>query len=233
MWTPKAHEAPEINMTTHSPTTTPGTPADGTPTVDGRRARRQRGRLAVSEATIDLVFEGKVPPSADQVAERAGVSIASLFRYYETLDELRRETTELYFERHGHLFEVADIGEGTLEQRIGTFVSSRATLYETTEPMCRMVRLRANELSEVNDLLGLIRVARADQIHQHFDAELATLSPARGDDLVAVLVTLTSFESWDQMCHAHGRSHQQVRRAWTTALRQILDTVGTTQGVPS
>lgn len=198
-------------MTTRSPTTT-----------DGRRARRQRGRLAVSEAMIDLVFEGNLPPLAEQVAERAGVSIASLFRYFETLDELRRETTDLYFERHGHLFEITGISEGTLEQRIASFVSSRATLYETTEPMCRLVRLRANELTHVNDLLGLIRVARADQIHQHFDAELRQLTPAARDDATAVIVTLTSFESWDQMKRSHGRDHHQIRRAWTTALHHLL-----------
>ena len=209
-------------MTTHSPAS-----------FDGRRARRERGRLAVSEAMIDLVFEGNIPPTADQVAERAGVSIASLFRYFETLDELRRETAEIYFDRHGHLFDVDAIGEGTLDERILNLVKSRATLYETTEPMGRLLRVRANEIAEASDMLHRARVTRADQIRHHFDAELATLSPARADDLVAVLVTLTSFESWDQMCHAHGRSRQQVRRAWTTALRQILDTVGTTQGVPS
>jgi len=202
-------------MTTHSPTTTP----DAT---DGRRARRQRGRLAVSEAMIDLVFEGNLPPSAEQIAERAGVSIASLFRYFDTLDELRQQTTDLYFERHGHLFEVTNIGEGTLTERIGTFVASRATLYETTEPMCRLVRLRANELTRVNDLLGLIRVARADQIHQHFDAELEQLTPASRDDAAAVIVTLTSFESWDQMHRSHDRSPAQIRRAWTTALHGLL-----------
>lgn len=198
-------------MTTQSPVS-----------IDGRRARRERGRLAVSEAMIDLVFEGHVPPTADQIAERAGVSIASLFRYFETLDELRRGTTELYFERHGHLFEVTEIGEGSIDQRVDRFVSSRATLYETTEPMCRLVRMRANEFSEVGDMLGLMRVGRADQIRHHFDTELSRLAKADRDDLVAVIVTLTSFESWDQMCHSHDRSHSQIRKAWTTALHRIL-----------
>ena len=63
-------------MQAHDDTTTPTT----TPTTtDGRRARRGRGRLAVCEAMIDLVFEGNLPPSADQVAERAGYSSAEEF----------------------------------------------------------------------------------------------------------------------------------------------------------
>jgi AcrR family transcriptional regulator len=199
---------------------------DLSPTTDGRHARRERGRTAVSEAMIDLVFEGNIPPSAEQIAERAGVSIASLFRYFETLDDLRRETTEIYFERHGHLFDIAGIGEGTLDERIENFVRSRATLYEATEPMGRLLRVRANEMPAASDLLHRARATRADQIRHHFDHELRSLSRARRDDLVAVIVTLTSFESWEQMCHAHGRSRQQVRRAWVTALAQILGAIG-------
>lgn len=206
---------------------------DLSPTTDGRRARRERGRVAVSEAMIDLVFEGNIPPTADQIADRAGVSIASLFRYFETLDDLRRETTEIYFDRHGHLFDISDIGEGELDQRIDNFVRSRATLYETTEPMGRLLRVRANEVRAASDLLHRARATRADQIRNHFDAELRLLSPARRDDVVAIVVALTSFESWDQMCNAHDRTHQQVRRAWSTALRQILEPAHTTEGGPS
>lgn len=203
------------------------------PVTDGRRARRERGRVAVSEAMIDLVFEGNIPPTAEQIAERAGVSIASLFRYFETLDELRRETTEIYFDRHGHLFEIDNVGEGTLEHRINSFVRSRTTLYETTEPMGRLMRVRANEVAEVGEMLHRARVTRADQIRHHFDAELRQLSPARRDDVVAIVVTLTSFESWDQMCNAHGRSHQQVRRAWTLALHHVLEPAVNLEGDPS
>ncbi len=196
---------------------------DISPAVDGRRARRERGRSAVSEAMIDLVFEGNIPPTAEQITERAGVSIASLFRYFETLDELRRETTDLYFDRYAHLFDIAAIGEGTLDERIGNFVGSRATLYELTEPMCRLVRVRANEVVEVHDLLHLTRATRADQIRQHFDHEFGKLPPAVGDDVTSIIATLTSFESWDQMCHDHHRSHQQARRAWTTTISRVLE----------
>lgn len=192
------------------------------PNVDGRRARRQRGRLAVSEAMIDLVFEGHIPPSADEIAARAGVSVASLFRYFETLDDLRRETTDLYFERYAHLFDVTEIGEGTLDTRIQNFAASRVTLHSTTEPMCRLIRLRAHDVSAIDDLLHLSRTTRADQIRQHFDEELSRIGAAAGDDLTAVIATLTSFESWDQMRNDHGRSDPQIRRAWATALGQIL-----------
>jgi AcrR family transcriptional regulator len=191
--------------------------------VDGRRARRERGRLAVSDAMVDLVFEGRLPPTAEQVAERAGVSIASLFRYFETLDEMRLETTKRYFDRYSDVFDVPAIGEGTLDQRIGRFVEARLRLHETTEPMARFARLRAAENESLATTLRLVRAARADQIRRHFEPELRALSPAARDDVVATISALTSFEAWDQFRNDHDRSQRQTGRAWQRALGRLLD----------
>lgn len=48
---------------------------------DGRRMRTERGRSAVVEALFELVNEGNHPTVA-QVAERAGVSERTVFRYF-------------------------------------------------------------------------------------------------------------------------------------------------------
>lgn len=212
----QAHD--DTTTTTTTPTTTPTT-------TDGRRARRGRGRLAVCEAMIDLVFEGHLPPTTEQIAERAGVSVASLFRYFDTLDDLRSHTTDLYFDRFSNLFEIAEIGEGTLDRRIERFVDARATLYETTEPMCRLVRIRAHEFPAVSNMIDLLSASRADQIREHFAPEFERLTPDAADDLSAVINALTSFESWDQMCRQHARTHRQVRRAWVDALSRLLPTL--------
>jgi AcrR family transcriptional regulator len=195
---------------------------DQTATMDGRRARRERGRVAVTNAMIELVFEGNVPPTVEQVAERAGVSVTSIFRYFDTLDDLRRTTTAVYFDRYSHLFDIPCIGEGSLAERIENFVSSRVTLYETNEPMARLVRLRAPQYAEADELVHRVRATRADQIHHHFGDELSRLSRAARDDTVAIISTLTSFESWDQARHDHRRSPTQLRRAWVTALTKVL-----------
>ncbi|HEY5662982.1 MAG TPA: TetR/AcrR family transcriptional regulator [Ilumatobacter sp.] len=197
-------------------------PVEHEPNVDGRRARRQRSLAAVSEAMIDLVFEGNLPPTADQVAARAGVSVASLFRYFETLDDLRRQTIDTYFDRYAHLFDIPGVGEGPLDERIAHFVESRATLYETTEPMCRLVRLRAHDVEEANQLVHLINATLADQVRHHFDPELARLAPAAADDITIAACALTSFESWDLVSRQLGRTPPQVRRAWERALSHLL-----------
>ena len=190
--------------------------------IDGRRARRERGRLAVTDAMVDLVFEGHLPPSTEQIAERAGVSIASLFRYFPSLDELRHETTTRYFERYADLFEIPEIGVGALDDRIDRFVRARVHLHETCEPMARLARWRAAEQAAVADTLHRVRATRSDQVRHHFDAELRAMTQLERDDVVAAVSALTSFEAWDQFRHDHRRTAPQTRRAWTRALRRLL-----------
>jgi AcrR family transcriptional regulator len=196
---------------------------DVRPTLDGRRARRERGRLAVIDAIVDLVFEGELPPSAERIAERAGVSVASIFRYFETLDEMRRVTAQRYFDRYAELFAIPDIGEGTLAERIDRFVAARVRLHETTEPMARFARLRSAEHDTLADTLRLVRATRADQVRLQFDPELSSMPRAARDDVVATVSTLTSFEAWEHFRHDHARSGPRIHRAWSQALHRMLD----------
>ncbi len=170
---------------------------------------------------IDLALEGHLPPTAEQVAERAGVSQASLFRYFDNLDELRQATVRRYFERYANLFEIPDIGVGTLEERIERFVDSRLALYETTEPMARLARDRV-AVTAFGAGLHQGRALLSGQVRTHFAAELDPLAPTQRDDLVAVVSTLTSFESWAQLRDEHDRRGDDARRTWVEALWTLL-----------
>ncbi|MEO1061822.1 MAG: TetR/AcrR family transcriptional regulator [Actinomycetota bacterium] len=189
--------------------------------VDGRRARRERGRLAVIDATIDLVLLGGGPPSADQVAERAGVSEASLFRYFDTLDDLRHQAIGRYLERHDHLMEVPDIGEHALDRRVRDLVAARLRYYETVQPMATLARRQAPEVPEVAATLARVRATLADQVAQHFEPELRSFRPGPRAERVAVLAALTSFESW-QLLGEQGLDAAGIGRAWRRSLTDLL-----------
>ena len=49
------------------------------PSSDGRLRRGERSREAIVAALFELVGEGVLQPTAQQVAERAGVGIRSVF----------------------------------------------------------------------------------------------------------------------------------------------------------
>ena len=193
--------------------------------IDGRRARRERGRLAVVDAMVDLLREGHRPPGVDAVADRAGVSVASVFRYFDNLDDLQNETTARFFERYAPLFDITDIGVGSLGPRIDRYVDARIRLYETTAPIARFARARALDQPRMAVSLRDMRRRLAAQARRHFEPELRPLGAAARTQVVASIATLTAFEAWDALRNDLDVSAPGVRRAWRRGVRALLSSV--------
>lgn len=190
--------------------------------IDGRRARRERGRVAVLDAMVELVQQGHLPPTAEQVAGRAGVSVASLFRYFDDLDDLQRQMVGRFLEQYEGLFEIPSPGAGSLDRRIRALVDARLALYDTIAPFARLTRARSLERPTIAAGLHEMRARLTDQVRSQFASELRGSGPARADDILGCIVTLTSFESWDLHLSDLGRTPRQIRRAWAHALTALL-----------
>jgi AcrR family transcriptional regulator len=183
----------------------------------------------VIDAVVDLLHEGFAPPATADVTERAGVSEATLFRYFESIDDLQLQATERFLATHAHLFEIPREGVGDRSARIDRFVKARSTLWATIAPVARLGRARAFDHPGMDAFLRSARRSQYEQIARHFAPELAERSAAGRDDLVAAIATLTSFEAFDVQWRDLERTPTQVRRAWRTALRALLgDTADTT-----
>jgi AcrR family transcriptional regulator len=189
---------------------------------DRRRARRERGPLAVIDATVDHIQEGHAPPGAEAVAARAGVSVSSLFRYFDNLGDLQQAAIDRFFERYADRYVVADLGQGDRAGRIARYVAAMDALFDTIAPIARLVRGRTVEHPYLVGSLQRSRDLLADQVRAQFAAELTALPAAGRDDLVGVVSALTSFESWDLLRGQFGRTSRQVRRSWTAALDALL-----------
>ena len=189
--------------------------------VDGRVRRRERGRTAVVDVVIELILAGPAPPTIEDVAERAGVSLASVFRYFGTLDELRHAAIERWLERSGGLMAIPDIGEHALAIRIRNLVDARLRFHEEAEPVARFARRQATVVTELRETLARVRATLTGQLAQHFEPELRRLRPAVRRERLAVLAALTSFESWD-LLQESGLDREQVARAWRQSLDRLL-----------
>ncbi len=179
---------------------------------------RAERRTRTIDAFIDLVLETKAPPRPEEVAERADVSIASLYRYFDNLDQLRRDALVRLVERYPDLVTVPKIGTGTRQQRIASFTSGRVELHETLHPLQLLTRADPS----ASALVDTARQTMADQIRLHFDTELQALSRSERDDTVAAIASVTSVESWEQFRRSFGLSPTQTRRAWSRAVDQLL-----------
>lgn len=168
---------------------------------DGRRARRHRSRDLVVDALLDLLDEGVLRPTAQQVAERSGVSLRSIFRIFDDVETLHATAAAHQLARVRHLFvDVAALG--TVADRVDEMVAINARLYESVAPVRRAALRAAPESAPLREQLGRVREWLRSEIDRVFSEELAAApSPA-----VASAVELAmSFEAWDQL-----RTSQQL-----------------------
>ena len=61
---------------------------------DGRRSRTIETRKRIVHAVTELVREGKVAPTAEEVSARADVGLRTVFRHFDDMDSLYREIDE-------------------------------------------------------------------------------------------------------------------------------------------
>lgn len=180
-----------------------------------------RRRVRALDAFIDLVLEGHLPPTAEQVAERAGISKATFFRYFENLNAIRYHAGARMLERFP-LFHVAEPGQGPLRQRIERLVSLRVELWEKVHLLARLQRTLVLQDPDAARMVDRVRETMVDQVRQHFAPELRERSAAQRDDVAMLVATITSVESWEQFRNTYGRSPLQTRRAWIQAIESLL-----------
>ena len=56
--------------------------------TDGRLLRSERSRELIADALYELLQEGDIEPSAQKIADRAGVGIRTVFRLFSDMDAL-------------------------------------------------------------------------------------------------------------------------------------------------
>ena len=181
-----------------------------------------RRRVRALDAFIDLVLEGHLPPTVEQVAERAGISKATFFRYFESLNAMRYDAGARMLERFP-LLHVADPGKGPLRERIERFVSLRVELWEKVHLLARLQRSLVLHDPDAARMVDSVRELLVDQVREHFAPELQERSAAQRDDAAMLIAMITSVESWEQFRSTYGRSPMQTRRAWERAIEAVLD----------
>jgi AcrR family transcriptional regulator len=101
---------------------------------DGRRRRAEANRLRIVQAMIDLVREGDSTPSAEVVAERAGVSHRTVFRLFNDMDGLYREMQGVMLRRLDPLLHQPLAGEDW-RARLSNLMAQRARIFEEILPV--------------------------------------------------------------------------------------------------
>jgi AcrR family transcriptional regulator len=162
------------------------------PQIDGRTARALRTRRAIVDATIALVEEGDVRPTAPRVADRAGVSVRSVFQHFDDLETLYAAVADRLLDRVAGL--IVDIeATGPLAPRIERFVAQRARLLEAITPIRRAAHVHAPASKEITERI------RGGHRYLRFEIERAfadVIDRRDGDDRVELVDALDAAMSW-------------------------------------
>jgi AcrR family transcriptional regulator len=196
--------------------TAPLTAADDV-VVDGRRARRHRSRDLAVDALLDLLGEGVLRPTAQQVAERSGVSLRSIFRIFDDVESLNAAACARQLGRVRHLF-VDVMPTGSLTDRIGEVVSINGRLYESVAPVRRAALRFAPESPALQEQLARARGWVRAEVERVFAPELA----GAGRDVAAAVEMALSFESWEQLRAAQDLSPARASATVTRILTALL-----------
>jgi AcrR family transcriptional regulator len=173
---------------------------------DGRVRRSERSREAIVQSMLELVGEGVTRPTAEQVAQRAGVVIRTVFRHFSDMESLFAAlTTRIATGARPLLIE--DPPNAGVVDRVHVLVRNRAKIFERILPYKRAAnaqRWRSPFFQHTH--ANLVAELRAHLMR--WFPELAAVSPGLADALELV----TSFEAWDRL-----RSDQQLGRGRATA----------------
>jgi TetR/AcrR family transcriptional regulator of autoinduction and epiphytic fitness len=186
--------------------------------MDGRLARSERSRKAVVDALLDLLEEGDPSPTAARIAERAGVSLRSVFQHFENLETLLASAADRQFERMRPLLAPID-RDGTRGARLETFVARRSRLLEALAPVRRAALREEARSPVIAERLQRLRELGRLEVERVFARELATLPERDRCDVAAALGAAASFSTWDELRRHQKLSAQRARRA----LRRMLD----------
>ncbi|MDZ4778253.1 MAG: TetR/AcrR family transcriptional regulator [Alphaproteobacteria bacterium] len=101
---------------------------------DGRRLRSDANRRRIAETMLDLVFEGEMTPSAERIADRAGVGRRTVFRLFNDMEGVYREAHAVMLARVAPIID-EPISGATWRARLDQVIERRARLFEEMLPI--------------------------------------------------------------------------------------------------
>jgi AcrR family transcriptional regulator len=162
--------------------------------VDGRRERTKRTRAAIVLALTELLDEGRIEPTAAEIAERAGVAVRSIAQHFATREDLLLAIAEHHQERLAH--EAID-PRASFEDRLARFASVRARLLEASRAMRGAAAVVLARSPSVARTLERVAKERRAETARTFEREIAASKDPEATERTLALVT--SGRAWDAM----------------------------------
>jgi AcrR family transcriptional regulator len=173
--------------------------------ADGRTRRRLNSYERAVDALLDLIESGNEAPTAQQIAERSGISVRTVFRLSEDIESLHAAGVLRQMERTAHLY-ITLPGTGPLSTRLRVLVKNRVSVFEAIAPVRRVGdRLAANS-TRIAEGLELHHMLLRTQMAEVFERELTRLPRSRRITALDAIDVAAGWETWQQLRRGKGLS---------------------------
>lgn len=180
--------------------------------IDGRLQRSERSRSAIVQAMLELIGEGVLAPTAQQVAERADVGVRTVFRHFSDMETLFATMNEVLTRDVESLF-VEEVQTGSFAERVDAMIARRELIFIKLAPFVRastLQRWRSEFLQTEHE--RTTQIMRLDL--RRWLPEIEAAPRELSDALEMVL----SFEAWNRL---RVEQHLGLRRT-AAALRHAV-----------
>jgi AcrR family transcriptional regulator len=165
--------------------------------VDGRTRRAERTRTAIVAAHLALLNEGDLKPTADRVAERAGISVRALWTHFRDLESLFAATGVLLGEAMAAEFTPVDPGL-PLPERVEAFCRQRVRMMTIMTPAARAARVREPFSQQLRDNRVIYLRRLQAEIRQLFAAEFERAGQG-AEELLHAVTMASTWSTWVMM----------------------------------
>lgn len=197
-------------------------PTIPTSAIDGRSLRRERNRQEIVDALLQLIESGETEISAALIAQKAGLSERSIFRYFDDVDDLYRSVCDLSISKELEFAQIDEAGTGSLDTRIENFVNQRVRMYTMNENVAPAARAFAFKNHVIKNQLVLGRKFLRNQIKAQFAIELNQLDKSQQQVAIATIDALTTFENYDMMRSDQKMSVHIIKTVLSEGIRKAL-----------
>jgi TetR/AcrR family transcriptional regulator of autoinduction and epiphytic fitness len=199
--------------------------SDTAPTErDGRLARSVRTRRSIVDALRALHQEGDLRPTAPRVAERAGVSLRTVWQHFNDLEALLVAAGQRDYEIAMRY--VAPIETGApLTVRLHQLVQQRGRMYEALAPVWRAARLQEPFSPQIRRNRDRLLEAARSQLERVLGPELETVPEADRQSSFAALQVATTWSTWESLRGELGFTVEEAEQAVFVLVSNLLHTI--------
>ncbi|MBY0568776.1 MAG: TetR/AcrR family transcriptional regulator [Hyphomonadaceae bacterium] len=185
--------------------------------TDGRRQRADVSRRRIAVAMLELARAGEIAPSAETVAEQAGVGRRTVFRLFNDMDGVYREMHAVMVGRISPMFS-APFTATTWRARIDELIERRARMFEEMRPIKSAAEAHKHRSPFLqNEHRKITKLQR--------DTLAAALPDAIRNDRERLesLDLVLSFEAWRRMRQEQKLTIKEAIGVWKRLARALLD----------